>query len=68
MLPDECQVNPGRFIAELTYWLCIRLYEEHRIVTSYPECEDWGWFLDYSTDKGDEFALHCGNIDGTNDR
>ena len=30
--------------------------------------EDWGWLLSYSTKAGDEFALHCANIDGTNDR
>jgi hypothetical protein len=68
VLPEECQVNPGRYGAELAFWLCNRLYQEHRIATSYPDYEDWGWLLSYCTEEGDEFALHCGNIDGTNDR
>lgn len=34
---------------------------------SYPTSEDWGWYLAYTTDKGTEFAVHCGNIDGSND-
>ena len=68
VLPEECQVNPGRYGAELAFWLCTRLYEEHRIATSYPDYEDWGWLLSYSTGAGDEFAVNCGNMDGTNDR
>jgi hypothetical protein len=67
VLPEECQVNPGRYGAELAFWLCTRLYEAHRIATSYPDYEDWGWLLSYSTEAGDEFALHCGNTDGSND-
>lgn len=64
VLPEECQVNPGRYGAELAFWLCQRLYEQG-VVTSYPDYEDWGWLLSYATPEGDEFALHCGNIDGT---
>jgi hypothetical protein len=67
VLPEECQVNPGRYGAELAFWLCTRLYQEHQIATSYPENEDWGWLLSYSTEDGAEFAVHCGNIEGTND-
>jgi hypothetical protein len=68
VLPEECQVNPGRYGVELALWLCTRLYEKHRIATSYPKPEDWGWLLRYSTGAGYEFAIHCGNIDGSNDR
>ncbi len=68
VLPEECQVNPGRYGAELAFWICTRLYEEHRIATSYPDHEDWGWLLSYSTKDGDEFALHCGNIESSTDR
>lgn len=67
VLPDECQVNPGRFGAELAFWLARELYLKHGIATSYPDHEDWGWLLSYSTEDGAEFALHCGNIDGTSD-
>lgn len=67
VLPEESQVNPGRYGAELAFWLCTRLAEEG-IVTSYPEYEDWGWFVEYITSDGDEFWLACGNVDGTQDR
>jgi hypothetical protein len=68
VLPEECQVNPDTYGAELAWWLCTRLYTERGIVTSYPNQEDWVWFLDYSTEDGAEFALHCVNVAGTTDR
>ena len=61
VLPEESQVNPGCYGAELAFWLCQRLCEQG-VVTSYPDYEDWGWLLSYATPAGDEFALHCGNI------
>jgi hypothetical protein len=67
VLPDDCQVNPGVFGAELAFWLCAQL-AARGVVTSYPESEDWGWFLDYSTDSGAEFAIHCGNVEGQANR
>ncbi|MEP0547317.1 MAG: hypothetical protein ABJF88_10330 [Rhodothermales bacterium] len=66
VLPEDSQVNPGCYGAELAYWLCLRL-AERGVVTSYPDAEDWGWMLGYATDAGDEFALLCGNVDGVND-
>lgn len=66
VLPEESQVNPGCYGAELAYWLCTQL-AARGIVTSYPDAEDWGWLLGHATEAGDEFALHCGNLDGTND-
>lgn len=68
VLPEECQVNPDTYGAELTWWLCTRLCTEKGVVTSYPNQEDWGWFLDYSTEDGAEFALHCVNVGGATDR
>jgi hypothetical protein len=66
VLPEESQVNPGCYGAELAYWLCVRL-AERGVVTSYPDAEDSGWLLGYATGSGDEFALCCGNIDDTDD-
>ena len=51
-LPEESQVNPGRYGAELTYWLSRKLSEKG-IITSYPEYEDWGWFIEFTTEEGD---------------
>ena len=66
VLPEESQVNPGRYGAELAFWLCSELVRKG-IVTSYPNYEDWGWFIEYTTADGDEFWLCCGNVDGTDD-
>jgi hypothetical protein len=66
-LPEEAQVNPGVYGAELAYWLCKELFRRG-VVTSYPESEDWGWFIDYSTDDGAEFSVHCSNVDGEKNR
>jgi hypothetical protein len=67
VLPEDCQVNPGVYGAELAFWLCACLYQEHRVATSYPEYEDWGWVLSYTTKAGDDFTVHCGNISGSGD-
>lgn len=67
VLPEECQVNPGRYGAELAYWLCGAL-ARNGVVTSYPNYEDWGWFLEYDGTDGDEYRLCCGNVDGVDDR
>ena len=67
VLPEASQVNPGRYGAELAFWLCTRLAEEG-VVTSYPNYEDWGWFIEYITPAGDEFWLCCGNVEGEHDR
>lgn len=66
ILPDESQVNEGVYGAELAYWLAQSL-ASRGVITSYPEHEDWGWYLDYATVEGFEFAIHCGNIDGKDD-
>jgi hypothetical protein len=63
-LPEASQVNPGRYGAELAYWLTRKLSEKG-VCTSYPEHEDWGWFIEFVTEEEDEYWLCCGNVDGT---
>ena len=63
-LPDEAQVNPGCYGAELAYWLAQQL-AQRGIYTSYPQQEDWGWFIEYITEEGDEYLLGCSNQSGT---
>src|SRR5262245_29293448 len=41
VLPDESQVNPGVYGAELAFWLCAEL-AALGVITSYPVSEDWG--------------------------
>lgn len=65
-LPDDAQVNPGVYGAELAYWMARKL-ASRGVITSYPQCEDWGWYLDYVTNDGAKFAIHCGNVDGVQD-
>ncbi len=66
VLPEDSQVNPEAYGAELAYWLCLEL-AKNGVVTSYPEHEDWGWYLEYFTPSGSEFALHCINVEGAKD-
>jgi hypothetical protein len=66
VLPEDSQVNPNVYGAELAWWLAMTLVTRG-IVTSYPIAEDWGWFIEYTTQDG-EFAVHCGNIGDTNDK
>jgi hypothetical protein len=67
ILPEESQVNPQVYGAELAFWLTSELAKQG-IVTSYPIAEDWGWLLEYSTPAGSDFAVHCINLDGARDR
>lgn len=66
-LPEDAQVNPQVYGAELAFWLAREL-AARGVATSYPEYEDWGWFLEYITDAGDEYWLCCGNREGGDDR
>lgn len=65
-LPEDYQVNPGTYGAELVYWLSRALAAEG-VCTSYPNFEDWGWFLEYVTEAGEEYWLCCGNAGDTTD-
>ena len=66
VLPDDSQVNPQVYGAELAFWLCTEL-AKRGVVTSYPNFEDWGWFIEYFPPSGSEFAVHCGNVGGAKD-
>ncbi len=67
VLPEDAQVNPQVYGAELAYWLCTEL-ARRGVDTSYPEHEDWGWYLGHTTPAGSEFAVHCGNVTGSRER
>ena len=66
-LPEESQVNPAVYGAELAYWLSAEL-ARRGVVTSYPESEDWGWYLEFTTASGSEFTLLCANVGGAKNR
>jgi hypothetical protein len=66
-LPEESQVNPKVYGSELAFWLSKQLAMKG-IVTSYPNYEDWGWFIEYITESGDEYWLCCGNREGENNK
>lgn len=66
-LPEGSQVNPEVYGAELAFWLSSEL-AKRTVFTSYPEHEDWGWYIEYRTADGSEFAVHCSNVRGTPDR
>ena len=64
-LSEEAQVNPGCYGAELAWWLSREL-AERGVETSYPNYEDWGWFVEYAVDDN-EYWLCCGNVTGESD-
>ena len=66
VLPEESQVNPQVYGAELAYWVAQEL-AKRGLASSYPESEDWGWYVEWSTPEGAEFAFHCGNAEGRKD-
>jgi hypothetical protein len=66
-LPDEAQVNPEVYGAELAYWLSGQL-AQRGTPTSYPQYEDWGWFIEYTTEDDYEYWLCCANKDGAQDK
>lgn len=57
-LPEDCQVNPGRYGFELALWLAQSLSRQG-IVTSYPNDEDWAWFLDYEASDELNLTICC---------
>ncbi len=65
-LPEEAQCNPGRYGAELAFWLSRQL-AERGVITSHPQYEDWGWFIEYITGDGHGYWLCCGNQDQRKD-
>lgn len=61
ILPEECQTNPGAYGFELALWLAQRLLASG-IVTSYPQCEDWGWFIEYTDPDETEIQIGCASV------
>ena len=66
VLPEDAQINPQCYGAELSWWLCQKLME-NGVATSYPGFEDWGWFIEYLVDDN-EYWLCCGNVVGSQGR
>jgi hypothetical protein len=62
-LPDDSQVNPEVYGAELAFWISKKLAQKG-IVTSYPENEDWGWYVEHFLGDN-EYRLCCGNVEGS---
>lgn len=56
-LPDDAQVNPNVLGFELALWLSRELAAAGT-VTSYPNAEDWGWFLEFDDDDA-EYMICC---------
>lgn len=65
-LSEEGQVNPFVYGAELAWWLSRELASEG-VETTYPNNEDWGWFIEYFVDDN-EYWLCCGNIDDSKNK
>lgn len=66
-LPEESQVNPEVYGAELAYWVSEQL-AKRECAPMYPGSEDWGWYVEWFANSGAEFALHCRNVEGSKDR
>ncbi|MCP5158705.1 MAG: hypothetical protein H6975_04690 [Gammaproteobacteria bacterium] len=66
-LPEKSQVNPNVYGAELAFWLSREL-AVRGVITSYPNYEDWGWFVEFITADGDEYWLCCSNVSGTSNK
>lgn len=66
-LHEDAQVNPLIYGAELAFWLSRQL-AQRGVLTSYPQAEDWGWYLEYITDEGNEYWLCCQNQDDSSDK
>ena len=58
ILPEECQTNPGAYGFELALWLAQELLGKG-IVTSYPQSEDWGWFIEFTDEAETEIQIGC---------
>ena len=56
-LPEDAQVNPNVLGFELADWLSREL-ASRGTVTSYPNAEDWGWFLEF-TDADISHMICC---------
>lgn len=57
-LPEPCQVSDDLYGFELATWLAHAL-AEHGVITSYPHGEEFGWFLEYPAESGQEITIGC---------
>ena len=57
-LPEDSQVYPGVYGFELAAWLSQAL-AARGVVTSYPNYEDWGWFIEYLPETEEELMIAC---------
>jgi hypothetical protein len=58
ILPELCQVSEDLYGFELAAWLAQALAEQG-VVTSYPHGEEFGWFLEYPLESGQEITIGC---------
>lgn len=61
LLPEDCQVNPGAYGFELSFWLAQALLKRG-VVTSYPVSEDWGWLIEHTDSAETEFTIGCSSM------
>ena len=57
-LPEPCQVNEDLYGFELAAWLAQALAEAD-VVTGYPHAEEWGWFIEYTSEAQQEIVIGC---------
>ncbi|HEV7693036.1 MAG TPA: hypothetical protein VGO52_19535 [Hyphomonadaceae bacterium] len=57
-LPEFHQVNTDLYGYELADWLTRQL-AARGIHTSYPNWEDWGWYLEHVSDAEEEVWIRC---------
>lgn len=63
-LPEICQVSEDLYGFELAAWLAEQLADEG-IATSYPHGEEFGWFLEYPAETGQEITIGCASHGAT---
>lgn len=64
ILPEVCQVSEDLYGFELAAWLAQALAEQG-FLTSYPHGEEFGWFLEYPSETGQEITIGCASHGAT---
>lgn len=57
-LPEPRQVSEDLYGFELATWLAQALAEQN-VLTSYPHGEEFGWFIEYPAESGQEITIGC---------